>query len=346
MKTQTILLFFLAAQFLACQQPQPEAQAAEQSSTLREGLQEVFDQNQLMGMSVLIIANGARAWEGCFGLADSSRQIPVTPNTIYRIASISKSISTVALMQLAEQGKVDLHTDVSQYLGWPLKHPKFPETAISLQQLLNHTSGLRDGSGYSDFLGEMIDKQLDIKDLLLPEGTHYTEDMYADEAPGAFFSYTNCSWGVIASVIEKVSGERFDVYCRKHIFDPLGMQASFNVLDLKDLDQLAPLYRFKDGQWVAQVDDYKGAAPAPRVYEGYRLGHNGLIFGPQGSLRSSARDLATFAFMLMNKGQWQGTQILTEESVEQLTTSFSLSATASTIPPIVIPPTSSFRIGK
>ena len=320
MKRQIILLIFLGSQLWTCQDPRSKSGASNiEANELREELSEVFEQNQLMGMSVLAIAKGDIAWEGAYGLADSSRQIPVTDNTIYRVASISKSITATALLQLWEQGKVDLDADISQYLGWPLRHPGFPQDTISLLLLMNHRSGIRDGSGYSNFSRDMIDQKLDIRELFLPEGTHFSEDMFSKEAPGDFFSYTNCTWGLIASIIEKVSGERFDVYCRKYIFEPLGMEASFNVLDLQDLDQLAVLYRFRDSTWVAQADDYKGKAPKPRIYDSYQLGQNGLIFGPQGSLRSSARGLATFAFMLMNGGEWQGKQIIKKESVDLMT---------------------------
>ncbi len=320
MKRQTILLILIGIQLLACNNHQGESDTQKlEINLLLEELKEVFDKNQLMGMSVLLIAHGDIVWEGSFGLADSSRQIPISEKTIYRVASISKSITAAALMQLWEEGKVDLDADVSQYLGWFLRHPNFPNETISLRLLLNHRSSIRDGSGYGNFSRDMIDQKLDIKELFLPDGAYYTEDMFAKEAPGDFFSYTNCTWGIIASIIEKVSDKRFDVYCRQHIFEPLGMQASFNVLDLPNLDELAPLYRFKDSIWIAQADDYKGKAPDPRVDDSYKSGQNGLIFGPQGSLRSSARDLATFAFMIMNGGEWQGKRILEKETVDLMT---------------------------
>ncbi len=320
MKRQIVLLIFLGSQWWACQNPGSTSGSTDLDATeLREELLKVFEQNRLMGMSVLVIAKGNIAWEGTYGLADSSRQIPVRDNTIYRIASISKSLTATALLQLWEQGKVDLNADVSQYLGWPLRHPGFPQDTISLLHLLNHRSGIRDGNGYREFSRDMIEQKLDIRELFLPEGAYFSEDMFSEAAPGNFFSYTNSTWGVIASIIEKVSGERFDVYCRKNIFAPLGIEASFNVLDIQNLDRLAVLYRFRDGKWVAQADDYKGKAPESRVDDSYQLGRNGLIFGPQGSLRSSAKDLATFALMLMNGGEWQGNRILKKETIDLMT---------------------------
>lgn len=279
-------------------------------------LQAVFEKNELMGMSVILLKEDSIVYEGSFGLADSARQIPVMEQTVYRVASISKTMTAAALMQLWEQGKVDLDADVSQYLGWPLRHPKHPDTPITLRLLMSHRSGIRDGEGYSRFSREMIGKQLDIRELFLSSGAYFTDDLFGDEPPGAFFSYANCAWGLVAGIVEKVSGQRFDVYCRENLFKPLGMTASFNVLDLPDLNDLAVLYRYSEGQWTPQADDYRGEQPEPRVFEGYQLGQNGLIFGPQGSLRSSARDLAAFARMLMNGGTLDGRQVLKASSVD------------------------------
>ncbi len=91
---------------------------------INTAFQEVYEENELMGMSVLFIYNGNTVWEGYYGLSDSERRIPISDRTRYRIASISKMFAATALLQLWETGKVDLDTDVSQYLGWPLQHPK------------------------------------------------------------------------------------------------------------------------------------------------------------------------------------------------------------------------------
>mgnify|MGYP001794065424 CR=1 FL=1 len=142
----------------------------------------------------------------------------------------------------------------------------------------------------------MFSNELDIRQLFVEGEKYYTEDLFANHEPGAFFSYTNCTWGLIASIVERVSGHRFDVYCRENIFKPLAMGASFNVVDIENIDQVAVLYRFQDSTWTVQADDYKGQRPESRVFESYTLGQNGLLFGPLGCLRASANDLAKFAF--------------------------------------------------
>ena len=310
------LLFFLSL-FSACGEMEKKSASGAVSgiTALEKKLDSVFVKNNLMGMSIVLITNGLISWQYSHGLADEARNIPVTENTVYRIASISKSVTALALLQLWEAGKVDLDVDVSTYLGWKLAHPKHPDISITLRQLLSHQSGIRDGAGYGEFSKNMIALKLKIKDLFSPNGTYFTEDLFADHRPGEYFSYTNCTWGIIVSILEKVSGQRFDDYCREHIFRPLGMKADFNASKIDNVDSLAVLYRYEDDAWVPQADDYKGTVPKSRAYEGYELGKNGLLFGPQGSLRSTAEDLAVFSLMLMNQGKYNKNQLLKKETV-------------------------------
>jgi CubicO group peptidase (beta-lactamase class C family) len=282
---------------------------------IRESFQKVFEQNELMGMSVLLIYDGKSVWEGYFGLADSLRRIPISERTRYRVASISKMVTATALLQLWEAGRVDLDADVSQYLGWPLKHPKHEKVPITLRHLMSHRSGIRDCDAYYNFSGKMIPEKLNIQELFLSNRKYFADDLFADHAPGKYFSYANCTWGLVATVVEKVSGERFDDYCRQHILQPLGMKADFNVAEIDSMNDIAVLYRFIDGKWTPQADDYQGKRPASRAFAAYEAGQNGLIFGPQGSLRASAQDLSRIAFMLMNDGTWNGHRILKKETV-------------------------------
>ncbi|WP_158567965.1 MULTISPECIES: serine hydrolase [unclassified Duganella] len=126
---------------------------------------------------------------------------PANADTMYRIASISKMMTTFGVMRLIEQHQLELDTDVSRYLGYALRNPHFPEQAITLRMLLTHTSSLRDEAGY--FWGADVA----IRDRL----TSGAAGMWAgDHGPGGYFTYTNLNWGVIGTIMEKVSGERFD----------------------------------------------------------------------------------------------------------------------------------------
>ena len=313
-----LLLFAYCSLVLSCVPTDSSKQSFLEGEGITTVFEQVFEENDLMGMSVLLVYNDDIVWEGYYGLSDSARKIPVTHRTIYRIASISKMFAATALLQQWEKGRVDLDEDVSRYLGWELHHPGHPGVPITLRHLMSHQSGIRDGEAYYRFSRNMIDEKLDIRELFQPDGKYYDDELFADQAPGEYFQYTNCTWGLVASVVEKVSGERFDNYCRENILQPLGMRADFNVAKVDSIDDIAVLYRCREGFWLPQADDYQGLRPQSRAFEGYQNGQNGLIFGPQGSLRASTQDLYRFMLMLMNDGTWNGQRILKKETVDMM----------------------------
>ncbi len=151
-------------------------------------------------------------------------------------------------------------------------------------------------------------------------------------APGRFYSYCNLGFGVMGTVIERLSGQRFDLYMREHVLLPLGVQGSFNVRLLSDegLANLAAIYRKGDdndhwlpqGPWQPQVDNLRGirpsANPADAEIDAYVPGSNGTCFSPQGGLRASAREVAKLAALLIGHGQLDGRHILQPESVDEM----------------------------
>jgi CubicO group peptidase (beta-lactamase class C family) len=174
-------------------------------------------------------------------------------------------------MRLLEDGKLALDTDISEYLGYKLRNPHFPDAPITLRMLLTHTSSLRDDAGY------YWDAKLNVnlKDVLVAGGKlHGNGAMWAANArPGAYFQYANLPWGVIGTVMERASGERFDRLMRRLVLDPMALRGGFHPADFSpaDLDNTATLYRKRTevgdkeiwntaGPWVVQVDDYRREA--------------------------------------------------------------------------------------
>lgn len=316
--TPIFLLFLLTG----CKNTSAKKQSDNAQDTLMEtvisDLNKSFEANQLAGLSVRLIHQNEEVIDYQKGMADIKRNIPVTDSTIFRIASISKTFTAIALMQLQEDGKVDLNADVSDYLGWELRNPAYPETPITLRLLMSHQSSIRDGEGYGRFTSEMFEQSLDIKELFTPDGDFFTQDMFADEAPGSYFSYTNATWGIIASVIEKVSNLTLEAYCIKYIFEPMELDARFDPSH-SDPDRLAVLYRYQNNDWVGQSDEYLGKLPEPKTDQAYIPGQNGLLYGPQGGLRCSADDLEKIARLFWNNGRYQETVILEPKSLEIMT---------------------------
>lgn len=272
-----------------------------------------------VGLSALVVKNNQVIWTKGYGSADLERNIPVGDDTLYRIASISKSVTATALMQLYEQGKFKLDDDISEALGYQVRNPHFPEQKITYKHLFTHTSGLVEegtdaaAARYSDFLAATRSSNPpSLQEYLQEGGRFYSTEMWATSAPGTTFNYSNLGTGILGTLVEKLSGERFDQYCKTHIFAPLGIQGSFNVDDVADINKLSVLY---NSAHVARVDNYQGIKPTPIDYSRYVIGSNGLLFSPAGGLRITATDLSKFMLAHMNGGEYQGVRILQPETV-------------------------------
>jgi CubicO group peptidase (beta-lactamase class C family) len=278
-----------------------------------EKLDAVAVENKLIGMSVAVVCHGTVADVHHYGLSDIPRSIPVTDSTMYRVASISKSVTASALMKLFEQGYFSLDENISDYLGFNVYNPNYPAEPITFRMILSHTSGLQDGTGYNYFLQATANQTPPppIASLLVPGGTFYTADMWLPKHPGAWFNYANINFGVAATLIEQISGIRFDIYTRDSILLPLGIKGSFNVNDIGNINNVAVLYRNS----IPQADNYQGIPPTPVNLTGYIIGTNGMIFSPQGGLRISALDLCKFMVMQAQQGIVNNTRILDSSTV-------------------------------
>ena len=150
--------------------------------------------------------------------------------------------------------------------------------------LLSHTSTIIDGTTYSSFLDATVNNNPipNLSELLTTSGAYYTSGQFNNTVPGTYFNYSNINYVILGTIVEKISNTRFDVYCKQNISMPLGIDASFNVNDLVDIDQLAVLYRKPNGIWTPQADNYQGIQPVFNNLNGYIPGTNGGRFGPQG----------------------------------------------------------------
>lgn len=254
------------------------------------------------------------------GLAEVAAGRAMTPDSPARIASISKLVTAIGFMTLVEAGKIGLDDDASDILGWSLRHPRFPEAAITPRRLLSHTSGLRNGPSYPVAFG----RPLSI--ALTPGGAQWDDGDWfgpASEPPGDWFAYGDVNYAVVAQLIERVSGGRFDRFMAERVFAPLGLACGFNWSGVPQVvrDRRAVLYRKAPsddgpwnaaGPWIAQLDATLPPAPqaavriapeaAGRSLDSYVPGENGFVFAPQGGLRASIRDLEALGRLLARRG--------------------------------------------
>ncbi len=290
---------------------------------------------ELSGLQVSVMKGGKATEHFAFGFSmrDGAWAKPLRTNHKIRIASISKLVVAIGVMQLVEQGKIDLDGDVSVLLGWPLRNPHFPQSIITARQLLAHTSSIRDGRRYWLPAGQSL------QSFFTPGAEHYENGGHFaagnGKAPGTYFNYSNLNFGLLGSLIEIASGERFDRYMKTHVLEPMGVTASYNPCDIPD-DMRAAAFRKRgpdgvwdhEGSWYGQVDDgppqcFYGMSSsdkdaARRFEQDYELGSNGTLYSPQGGLRASADDLIVILQMLVAEGRHGDKQILSPASVKAM----------------------------
>jgi CubicO group peptidase (beta-lactamase class C family) len=238
------------------------------------------------------------------GLADIASGRAVTADDPVRVASVSKLVVAIAVLRLVEQGRLDLDADVSERLGWRLQHPAFPERAITLRLLLSHRAGLSDGVDY------VLPLDAQLREALADAKA------WSPDAPGARFRYANIGFPVVAAVMERATGERFDRLIDRLVLRPLRIEGCYNWAACAPATRVraVTLYRARvpSKDWPAQV----AACPVTPARDGscdltqWRAGANGATFSPQGGLRISARGLATLGRLLLGRGQVDGVRLL------------------------------------
>jgi len=201
-----------------------------------DSITEIIGADYQPGLAVCRIQAGRVTGSAGFGWADLEKQVAMTTDTIMNIASVSKTITATAVMQLHESGALDLDRSVDEYLPFLVRNPGFPDSIITCRQLLAHRSSIKDGpaygAGYScgdptvnlaDWLAGYLQTDGEYFDL---EGNFHTWEPGTIEPPAQPRAYSNVGYGLLAYIVELVSGTPFTRYTIEKIFAPLGMQDS------------------------------------------------------------------------------------------------------------------------
>ena len=277
-----------------------------QSDQAEARISGIMQETPVAGMSVAVVKGNKVIYAHSFGYKDLENQILLSNDNVFRIASISKSFSATAIMQLAENGKLSLDDDVGKLLGFQVRNPGFPNTIITLRMLLSHRSSINDSQGYFSL------------DAIDPSKHTDWSKCYNDYEPGKGYQYCNLNYNLTGTIIEKISGERFDQYVKKHITDPLGLKAGYCV-DSLDASSFAKIYEYRadSSKFI-----HAPAAYAPRRAEiaAYVMGRSTLVFSPTGGMKISAVDLARYMIMHSRMGRFQGGRIISKKSAGQMQT--------------------------
>ena len=280
-----------------------------QVSNAEAGIKEVMDSSNVVGFSVAVVKHHKIIYTHSFGLKDIEKNIPLTDNSIFRIASISKSFTATSIMQLVEAGKLSLDDDFSKLVGFQVRNPKYPNTVITLRMIMSHTSSVNDSQGYFSL------------DVIDPSKNKDFAKCYNDYEPGKGYAYCNLNFNMTGAVIEKTTGERFDLYVKHHILDPLGLYGGYCV-DSLDKSRFATLYEYNNdsSKFIAATAAYN---PRSEEIKNHILGVTTPIFSPTGGMKISATDLAKYMIMHSQKGKYKGSRIISENSAIQMQTKLS-----------------------
>lgn len=285
---------------------------------------------QVPGFGVIAFKDGKKVYSGFFGKRNLEKNLPVTKNTRFRIASVSKMFTVFGIMKLVEQNKINLDEDVSNYLGFKIRNPNFPDEKITVRMLASHTSTIRDGEGYT------IPPQLSIEEFFKPDGIYFDDGAHFSKEDKNYFKYCNLNFGILGTIIEKVSGERFDKFMKKNVLKPMNINADYVVgnLSQKDFENLGTIYKKENpdgiwdenGEWYAKVDNFSTQPQKDLVVgnkysvKNYEIGKNATVFAPQGGLRISFAELENVLEMIMNDGNFHGKQIVRKDLLEEMLT--------------------------
>ena len=233
-------------------------------------LQEVTKDNT-SGVAVLVARDGKIVFQGGFGLADLAKKTPITPETKFRIGSISKQFTAAAVLRLAEQGKLAISDPLAKYF------PGFPHgRETTLRHLLTHTSGLHSYTDKPEFLGR-VTKAIEPGKLIA-----WFQDDPPDFAPGAGFHYNNSAYFLLGEIVAKVSGKPLGDYLRDEFFTPLGLKDTGIYVNSTPPSGMATGYSFTDGKLAPALDwDMSWAGGAGALYStvGDLFRWNEALFG-------------------------------------------------------------------
>ncbi|MEH7224755.1 serine hydrolase [Bacillus sp. JJ1566] len=264
-----------------------------------EFLQKKVDEEHIPNMAVTVVADGKVIFEKGYGFANIEEQVKVNPETtMFRIGSVSKLFTWTAIMQLVEQGKLDLNTDINQYLDFeiparlavgPNKEQPKP---ITLLDLMTHTPGFED---YSSAIFRLTAEEMP------PLGQYVREYRPERVFPvGEVLAYSNYGTALAGYIVEQVSGIPYSEYVEEKIFKPLDMNHSTfqQPLPTDFSTNLAQAYRYIDGE--------------------FKEGSFEFVPGAAGGMSSTANDMAKFMQAYLEGGSFNGKRILEEDTVQHM----------------------------
>ncbi len=260
--------------------------------------EKIFRAHKTTGGTVLVARDGEIVYRMNYGFKDKKRQISVDDSTHFRVASVTKMVSAMYVMQLVEQGLVDLDADVSDYLGFSMRNPHYKDTPITMRMLMTHTASISRKSGIR---GRTLESLL---------GTRSTS-LYLNAMPGKKYVYSNLGAGIMGSIIESVTGKNINDAVTEGIFQPLQMDAAYHPALIQDQDSITNVYdnncNLKTAaQKLIEEEWDDGVDPAH---------HYNITVG---SLWITGEDLLRLGMLMCDGGELDGVRLLQGDTVAEM----------------------------
>lgn len=284
----------------------PAGALAESSAELAAKLDRIFSRYSTMGATVCVFQNGKIVSTYAYGLASLTGRVPADENTLYQVGSISKLVSAVGVMQLVEQGALALDDDLSDYLGFALRNPQYPDAPVTLRQIMCHTAGLRDSGHYNLALKGT---PLSLEEIF---GSRYASYQFMpDCAPGEKSEYANIGGGMLGALIELASGQTVDQYMTEHVFSPLGVTAAYQPALVDESRVIACQYDMPEKRLTQDLRKQASVLETAQPLYNYTYTAGKLII--------SAPDLCKVLMALCDGGVYGDARLLKKSTVAEMT---------------------------
>jgi len=268
-----------------------------------------IEKYNLVAMNSALILKDEILWSNSVGYKDIDLKNATQQNTLFHMGSLSKTITLASFLHLCEEYNIDLDENINDYLSVKIVNPHHLTIPITFRMLLTHTSSINDvnvskkenkmalynsNTDVTQELGNLI------CNVLTKEGEYYSDDYFLQGEPGSEYSYSNIAYSLIGYLIEQISGQSFIDYSRENILDPLKMYNSTFLLSKTDTTNFAYQYILDQNNGLKKVTPY--------TWAGYM----------DGSFRTNLNEYANFLIMIINKGNFQGVQVLKESTIETM----------------------------
>ena len=271
------------------------------ASELDAFIQDKMQLHNIPGLSACIVKGDKVVWKAAYGMANIELQIPVTLETKFTLASISKLFTATACAQLWEDGLLDIDADINNYLPFEINNPSFPNIPITTRHLLNHKSGLNDYESDLQIWEAIGDPTISLADFcenyFVPGGDYYVASNYGITAPGqSNYWYSNAGFTLLGFIVQEVSGMPFNEYCKSNIQDPLEMTTAAWYYSNVEANSVAmPYDNNLQPQGYYSVPEY-----------------------PSAMLKSNINELANFLIAYTQGGNFEGFELVAPSTFESV----------------------------